>query len=141
MPDAAGQRGSGPATPAGRVLALDVGTQRVGVAVGSPLSAPQPLATLPAGALPTVLEPLLREWQPAALVLGLPLNVDGGETVMSRRVRALGRRLRRQCGLAVHFHNEYLSSHAAPRGQAAGRAGRDAQAAALILAGWLEAQA
>jgi putative Holliday junction resolvase len=137
MPEAAGQHQSAH-TPAGRVLALDVGTQRVGVAVGSFLSAPQALVTLSAASLPQALAPLLREWQPSALVLGLPLNAAGEETVMSRRVRALARRLQQQSGLVVHFHNEYLSSHAAPRGPAAGRAGRDAHAAALILAGWLE---
>ena len=70
------------AAPVRCFLAFDFSTRRVGVAVGnSLLRRAQPLKTLAAEgeARFAAIEALLREWQPAALVVGVPFQPDGAE--------------------------------------------------------------
>lgn len=133
------------------VLGFDVGTRLIGVAVGHPLTASaRPLATIamrdgsPDWAR---LDGLLREWQPEALVVGLPLALDGGEQPMTRTARRTGRALGERYGLPVHFVDERHSSQEAARRFAGARAAGlrrrrdaatlDADAAAVILETWL----
>jgi putative Holliday junction resolvase len=74
---------SAAAAPVRCFLAFDFSTRRVGVAVGnSLLRRAQPLKTLAAEgeARFAAIEALLREWQPAALVVGVPFQPDGART-------------------------------------------------------------
>ena len=77
------------------LLAFDYGTRRTGVAVGNTLlRRAQPLATLVAegDAVFAKAEPLIRDWQPAALVVGIPLHPDGAAHENTHRAERFARR-------------------------------------------------
>lgn len=129
------------------VLAFDVGTRDIGVAVGSALSGARPLKTYPASSPDTTWQQLLAEWRPALCVVGLPLNEDGSEQPMVGTARAFAKRLRK-LGSEVTFADERLSTREARdrfrdgRRDGSQRRGGierlDAMAAAVILETWLE---
>ena len=131
--------GAAPAT----LLGFDFGERRIGVAVGQTLTGTAtPLTTLPArDGTPDWerIAALVREWQPDALVVGLPLNMDGSEQTLTARARRFGNRLRARVALPLHFADERLSTREARdrEGDAAPREGRDALAAQVILEGWM----
>jgi putative Holliday junction resolvase len=114
-------------------LAFDFGTRRVGVAVGnSLLRQAQPLKTLATQgeARFDAIDALVREWQPAALVVGVPFHPDGAEHENTLRARRFGRQLHGRFRLPVREVDErYTSTEAL----AAGAADVDAASAALIL--------
>ena len=94
------------------------------------------------------IEALVREWAPAALVLGIPRSMDGEETEMTRSARHFGEALTRRFGLSVHEVDERLSSiqaegefaEARKRGDVRrkDRKRLDAAAARVILEDWLQ---
>ena len=96
------------------VLGFDFGAQRIGVAVGQVLTA----SATPLQTLTNVsnkpdwdrIEQLIKEWQPQALVVGLPYLLDGGETEMTIRADKFSRRLHGRFGLPVFTISETLSS-------------------------------
>ena len=135
----------------GRVwLGLDYGGRRIGIATGQPLTGTaQPLKTLQntGDPLPEI-DALVREWQPAGIVVGLPLAADGTESDMSRIVREFAGRLgAAHPSVQIVLHDERFSSRIADdRFRAARQAGRarrkdartlDSHAAAVILESWL----
>jgi len=133
------------------VLGFDYGSKQIGVAVGQGITGQaRELAVLKArDGVPdwAEIEKLLGEWQPDALIIGLPLNMDGSCSDISGRAEKFARRLHGRFGLPVHLHDERLSSFAARaerRGQGGGRKARgkpvDALAAALIVEGFLQNQ-
>lgn len=136
----------------GCVLGFDFGTRWIGVASGNRISqSARPLHALvaPAGQPDwRRIDALLAEWQPDALVVGLPLTLDGGEQKTSQAARAFAHALGTRSGLPVHLVDERHTSQEAARRFAAQRAAgaarrRDAAhidslAAAVILEGWLE---
>lgn len=135
--------------PDGTVLAFDFGTRRIGVAVGEMmLGSARPLATIDAEANAprfAAIEKLIAEWQPACLVVGLPLALDGSEHEMTARSRRFANQLRGRFGLPVEFADERLSSAIAEgrlieRGAKPSRnkAAIDAEAAAVILQTWFD---
>ncbi|MDV6318350.1 Holliday junction resolvase RuvX [Chromohalobacter sp. HP20-39] len=101
------------------VLAFDYGTRRIGVAVGNEmLGSATALAPLPArNGIPDwqQIGQMLKEWQPDLLVVGLPLNMDGTESDMSRRARKFGNRLHGRFGKPVEVFDERGSTRAAKR--------------------------
>ncbi|MDP2225990.1 MAG: Holliday junction resolvase RuvX [Moraxellaceae bacterium] len=139
-----------PAIPYASILAFDFGTKRIGVATGQAVTGTAaPLAPVPArDGIPdwSKLDAVIAEWKPAALVVGLPLNMDDTESELSHLARKFGRRLAARFRLPVFMCDERLSSHSA-RGLLnevqARRKGRlptlDSTAAVLIAEGWLEA--
>ena len=98
-------------------LGFDYGEKRVGVAVGSTHSrAAQPLTVLRGGKGSLDwrrISELIEAWRPDALVVGLPLNMDGTENTMTRAARRFGNRLKDRYNLAVHMVDERLSSRIA----------------------------
>ncbi len=125
---------SGAAAPT-TLLAFDYGTRRTGVAVGNTLlRKARPLATLSAegDALFAKAEPLIREWQPAALVVGIPLHPDGAAHDNTRRAERFARRLAGRFGLPVHRVDERYSTTEARAAGARGEA-TDAATAAILL--------
>jgi len=98
-------------------LGFDYGERHTGVAVGSSHSGlAQPLALLTAKRGEPAwdaIDHLIAEWRPHALVVGLPLNMDGSENRMTRATRAFGERLRARYNLPVHMVDERLSSRVA----------------------------
>jgi putative Holliday junction resolvase len=114
-------------------LAFDFGARRVGVATGnSLLGTAQPLTTVTSAgeARLAAIARLIAEWQPDALVVGVPFHPDGAEHENTRRARAFGRRLHARFGLPVHEVDERYSTTEA---LAAGATDADAAAAAIIL--------
>ena len=114
-------------------LAFDYGLRRVGVAVGnSLLRRAQPLKTVAAegSARFTAIEALVREWQPDALVVGVPFHPDGAAHDNTQRARRFGRQLHGRLRLPVNEVDERYSSTEA---LAQGAADVDAAAAAVIL--------
>jgi len=100
-----------------RILGFDYGLKRIGVAVGNTATATaQPLPSVAARAGEpdwAALQKHIDDWRPDALAVGLPLHMDGGESGMSRRARAFGRRAGGRFGLAVVFVDERLTTRAA----------------------------
>lgn len=130
------------------LLGFDYGSKQIGVAVGQVITGQaRELCTLKAqNGIPDwqQVEALIREWQPDALVVGLPLNMDGTPSEMSERAEKFARRLNGRFNLPVHTHDERLTTYEAKgqrlqQGQRGGYRQRpvDALAAALLLEGWL----
>jgi putative Holliday junction resolvase len=115
------------------MLAFDFGMKRVGVAVGNTLlRQAQPLKTVATegDARFVALQALITEWQPAALVVGVPFHPDGAAHDNTQRARRFGRQLHGRVGLPVHEVDErYTTTEAL----SAGARDADAAAAALIL--------
>jgi putative Holliday junction resolvase len=128
----------------GRLMALDVGSKTIGVATSDVLrSLASPLSTLKRSKLApdlAVLAELVRKYEAKALVVGLPLNMDGTEGPRCQSVRQFAANIERH-GPPVVFQDERLSTAAVTRGMIedydmsrAKRAERvDAAAAAWIL--------
>ena len=114
-------------------LAFDFGIRRVGVATGSMvLRQAQPLKTIASegDARFAAIRVLIDEWQPDALVVGVPFHPDGAEHDNTHRARRFARQLQGRFRLPVHEVDErYTTTEAL----AAGAADADAAAAALIL--------
>lgn len=137
---------------AGRVLAVDLGDVRIGLALSDSLGIiAQPLDTLravgaraDANAICRVVE----EHEVTTVVIGLPLLMSGEEGSRATAARAFAERLRRRLhGVSVELWDERLTSVSAQRTMVAGgtrRARRkqkaDALAAMLILQGFLDAR-
>ena len=137
--------------PVGRVLAIDPGRVRIGLAMSDPMG-------IVANGLPTLesagrrrdldaLDALVREHEIAEIVVGRPLGLDGGRGQMTDFAERLAEDLRVRTGLPVRLWDERLSSAEAERALIAGnvrredRKGlRDRVAAALILQGFLDAR-
>jgi len=132
-----------------RVLTVDPGSRRVGIAVSDPTGTiAQPLTALPAEPAATLAGRLLalaREQEATRLVVGLPRRLDGSSGPEAKAARALADQLRRDGGLEVALVDERLTSVAAERALLAGGASRarrrqlsDQVAAALILQTYLD---
>lgn len=139
---------SKPAKPLRLLLGFDYGTKQIGVAVGQVVTGQaRELCVLKAqNGVPDwhKVEALFKEWQPDAIVVGLPLNMDGTKSEMSERAEKFARRLNGRFNLPVHTHDERLTTFEAKgerlaQGQRGGYRDNpvDALAAALLLEGWL----
>lgn len=103
--------------PSGTLLALDFGTKRIGIAVGNTISkTAQPLTTINDEKNEvrfTAIAAILKEWQPAALVVGLPCNDDGTPHEMTALCRRFANRLKGRFGLPTILVDERYTSAAA----------------------------
>ena len=137
--------------PHRRILALDVGSKRIGVAVSDPLG-------ITAQGLETIqrqnkrkdweaLGAVLARYEVSEIVVGLPLRLSGAEGTQSEKMRLFADDLKAQFGLPVHLWDERWTSTEAnrllretnlsieKRGKAV-----DRMAATLILQSWLAAR-
>ena len=112
-------------------LAFDFGTRRVGVATGTALMRQgQGLRTIAAegDARFEAIAALIREWQPDALVVGVPYHPDGAPHDNTRRAQRFARQLHGRFRLPVHEVDErYTTTEALASGA------RDADAASAVL--------
>ncbi|SDM65022.1 putative holliday junction resolvase [Oryzisolibacter propanilivorax] len=132
--------GAQPARPAAAAaqhqtfLAFDFGAKRTGVAVGTRmLGTASPQRTIRAEGADARFAQVaerIREWQPDALVVGIPVHPDGAEHENTLRARKFARQLRGRFGLAVHEVDERYSTTAALE---EGARDADAGAACIIL--------
>ncbi len=132
-------------------LGFDFGLRRIGVAVGSRATgSASPTASVACrDGRPDwpAIDRIVEEWRPAILVVGLPYNMDGSESEMTRRARRFGRRLEARFRISVTFVDERLSSREArERLRDRRRRGErprirkhevDELAAAIVLENWL----
>jgi putative Holliday junction resolvase len=135
----------------GRVMALDVGKVRVGVALTDPLGyTAQPLLTLwrkSRGEDLRSLLRLIRKHGVVEIVVGNPLHMSGDVSPWAAKVQEFAEELRKRSGLPVQLWDERLSSVAAHEIlDEAGHDRRDRKqiidqvAAVVILRGWMEAR-
>ena len=135
--------------PGGRVLAIDPGRVRIGLAVSDPTG-------IVAQGLPTLLSrgrandmdslvALVRDREIAEIVVGCPRNLDGSEAAMTSFAERLAEELRKTTGLCVSLWDERMTSAQAERTLLSGnvrrvarRRHRDQLAAVLILEGFLD---
>ena len=138
----------------GTLLAFDYGLKRIGVAVGQALTGTaSPLHALTArDGTPDwdAIAHLIGEWRPAAIVTGVPYNMDDSRQEMTDRAERFSRQLHGRFNLPVYLVDERLSSlEGEDRLRTArqqGRRGRiakaeiDSAAACVLLETWLNAQ-
>ena len=134
-----------------RILGLDVGSRRIGLAVSDPLG-------ITAQGLETLhrknkrqdfahLDRVIQEYDVQEIVIGLPLRMSGVEGAQAEKIQAFAENLRKRFRLPVHLWDERLTSAEAnrllrstelsieKRGKAV-----DRMAAVLILQGWMESR-
>jgi putative holliday junction resolvase len=125
-----------------RVLALDHGEARCGVAVSDPTGElVTPLAVIERPdtrrGLARVAD-VVREREAELVVVGLPLTLGGEEGEQARAARAFADRLAQAVAVPVEMHDERLTTRMADR--TAGNADSDSVAAAHLLESWLQAR-
>jgi putative Holliday junction resolvase len=119
-------------------LAFDIGTKRTGVAVGSTITrSAQPLKSIVAAgdARFAPIAALIKEWQPSALVVGVPCHPDGAAHTMTAHAQRFARQLHGRFGLMVHEVDERYSSVEA---QSRGAQDIDSESACVILEQFLK---
>jgi len=156
MPDRASLGAAAPKTAAGApprvILAFDFGLRRIGVACGDTVSrtaAPQGgVSASAAGPHWEGIDALMRNWQPAIIVVGLPYNADGSESAVTQAARGFAGALTKRYALPVELVDERYSSLEAEtrlqqeresglRKRRVAKADIDAAAACIILERWL----
>jgi putative Holliday junction resolvase len=132
-----------------RYLGVDLGRARIGLALADDvLRTARPLRVVlrrgEEADLAAIAE-AARDYEVERAILGLPLNMDGSEGASARLARAFAPRLEAALGVPVELFDERLSTFEAEtrlrdRGFSAkdSRARVDAEAAAVILQGWLD---
>ena len=114
-----------------RYLALDLGTKRTGIAVGDDeTGSAMPVAVVDTpdeAALLAAVTTQIEEHGPDAIVVGLPLNMDGTEGPRAELSRAFADALSESTGVPVHLHDERLTSFEAEQRMLAFNCGGAAQ--------------
>jgi putative Holliday junction resolvase len=132
-------------------LAIDVGTRRLGIAVGSTdLKLATPLRVIKRGSIEedaARLRALVEQYEAEKLVVGFPREVDGSVGAQAEFVMDFAEQLSKALAMPVEFFDErYSTAEALARRRAAGvtdRQGRptiDAVAAAVILQDFFDAR-
>jgi len=134
-----------------KLMGIDYGLRRVGVAVTDEQGlAIRGLTTIDRRKNPDLIAAILsliKQEKPEALVIGLPLDIDMAETVMSKEVRSFAEKLQVSSGLPVNFVDESYSSKKAAelmrfrkKKMRKDKAAVDRLAACLILQSYREDQ-
>ena len=112
-----------------RILAIDPGSKRVGVALSDPTATiAQALTTMPAEPAATLasrIAKLARDSEAARIVVGLPKRLDGSRGPEAKAAQALADAIRTESGLPVELVDERLTTVAAERSRIAGGMRRD----------------
>ena len=116
------------------LMAIDLGLQRTGIAVGNRITeTAEPLTTLQAGDKASRLAQvvaLVQQWQPGALIVGRPCHPDGNPHEMTRIAEKFARQLAHELRLPVAMVDERYTSKEA---EALGAKDVDSMAACLIF--------
>ena len=134
-----------------RVMALDIGEVRVGIAVSDATgSVASPVTVLPAQEVLSharSFRRVLEDYEPDLLVCGRPKTMAGEDGPQAERIMAQGAQIAKACGLPLEFADERLSSREAKRilreegmNEKAMRGKIDMVAASLFLQAWLDAR-
>jgi putative Holliday junction resolvase len=133
-----------------RILALDLGTRRIGVALSDPTQTiASPLEVIPVISRARVrvrVSVLVHTHDAERVIVGLPTRLDGTEGVEARRARQFAAALQQEIGIPVELLDERLTTAEAERAMLEADASRftrrerrDAVAAALLLQRYLDA--
>ncbi|HAT1570904.1 TPA: Holliday junction resolvase RuvX [Kluyvera cryocrescens] len=133
----------------GTLLAFDFGTRSIGVAIGQRITGTaRPLTAIKAqDGTPdwNIIGRLLKEWQPEAVIVGLPLNMDGTEQPLTARARNFANKIHGRFGVAITLHDERLSTVEARAGlferggfRALNKGSVDSASAVVILESFFE---
>ena len=143
---------SGALPTTGRLLGIDPGTKRIGLALSDPTQTlAHPLTTLTRRAgrrFPlATLRPLLDQYRPVGVVMGLPLEADGSEGPSAAEARTTGQLIFAKTGLPLTYVDERMSTalarrafQDAPRRDRPTPASVDRMAATVILQAFLDAR-
>lgn len=134
-----------------RVLALDIGQTRIGVAVSDPRErVASPVCVLPAAEVEANAKSwkrVLEDWEPELLLSGLPYTMAGEEGPQAVRIREVAGRIAQAADLPLQFTDERLSSAEAKRSlRESGLTEREMRgkvdmiAASVFLQAWLDAR-
>lgn len=134
-----------------RILALDIGEVRVGIAVSDPAErVASPVCVLPAAEVENnaaSFRRVLEDWEPELIVCGLPLTLAGEEGPQAQRIRAVSVQVAARAGLPLEYADERLTSREAKQvlrrqglDERAMRGKVDMVAASLMLQAWLDAR-
>ncbi|MBX9587313.1 MAG: Holliday junction resolvase RuvX [Gammaproteobacteria bacterium] len=134
------------------VLGFDFGMKHIGVAVGQTITrTANPLTSLKAiNGIPKwdEIAKIITTWNARALVIGIPLNMDGTEQPITAAAKKFGNRLEAQFKLPVHRVDERLTTVEAKQQlfdlsgyKALDKTAIDSYSAKLILESWLQSQA
>lgn len=134
-----------------RILALDIGQTRIGVAVSDPRErVASPVCVLPANEVLSNAKSwkrVLEDWEPELLLSGLPYTLSGEEGPQAQRIRGVANNIAKAANLPVEFTDERLSSQEAKRSlRESGMSERDMRgkidmiAASVFLQAWLDAR-
>ena len=133
-------------------LAFDYGKRFIGIAIGQSVTkTARPLTTIQNknqnkkfGPDWASIQKLIIEWQPSALIIGIPLNMDGSEQWITQHARDFAKLLAEKFQLPIHEIDERLSTVEAKQAlfdeggyRSLGKEAIDAMAAKLILETWL----
>ena len=131
------------------VIGVDFGTSSIGFAVGQTLTGTaSPIKAIKAkDGIPNwdEIEKILAEWQPDKVIVGLPLNMDGTEQLITQKAKKFANRVHGRFGVQVDMHDERLSTTDARASlfEAGGyrnlkKGNVDAQSAVVILESYFE---
>ncbi len=134
------------------VLGFDFGMKHIGVAVGQTITrTANPLTSLKAvDGIPKwdEIAKIITTWNARALVIGIPLNMDGTEQPITAAAKKFGNRLEARYKLPVHRVDERLTTVEAKQQlfdssgyKALDKTSIDSYSAKLILESWLQSQA
>jgi putative Holliday junction resolvase len=125
-----------------RIVALDYGSARTGVAVcdptGTVVTPLEPILAAATRAGIGALAALIAQRQAELVIVGLPLRLSGGDSAQTAEARAFAAKLERRLGpgVPVELHDERLTTRLAQRDPSQ-RASEDSRAAAHLLEDWL----
>jgi len=134
-----------------RVLALDIGQVRTGIAVCDPSErVASPVCVLPTAEVVACAAPfrrVLEDWEPELLLCGLPLTLSGEEGPQAQRIREAAAAIGAAAQLPLEFSDERLTSSEAKRvlrekgyTEKSMRGKVDMVAASLFLQAWLDSR-
>lgn len=134
-----------------RVLALDIGEKRTGIAVSDPqMRVATPVCVLPSQEVESCAQSfqrVLEDWEPELLLCGLPRTLSGDEGPQAQRIRTIATAISETAGIPHEFADERLSSREAKQSlrdmgydERKMRGKVDMIAASLFLQSWLDAR-
>ena len=121
------------------VMSFDFGMKRIGVAVGQKVTqTASGLGVVQASdGIPKwdYLDKIVLDWQPERFIVGLPINMDGSNSEMSKKAQKFSRRISSRYNIKSEMFDERLTSFEAREHD--GKTHIDAIAAKIILESWL----
>lgn len=123
-----------------RILAIDLGIKKVGLAISGPLRIPQPLKSVSRKDIFESLKEITKDYQVKCVVIGLPLTSKGKVGKMAKEARNFANIIEERFGIETELMDERFTTEEAIRLMSHGgfKGNRDSLSALLILKRYLE---